>query len=601
MKDEKSKKSGLLDVLFRRDVQVHTVTGNQQGDVEVSGDVRVEASAFLEGNVRAARVDVVGRVRGSIIAGTLTIVSGGEVWGNVLAETIHIEPGGSLRGWMVTVNEQELADAFSGDVALSQWSPDEQLEEAAAHQPPFSAWPEADAEMRPYQRALLHRLQDAAGRALAAYHELQQAFEERLHDAAGEAISRAATLEEDLTAARRQISRLEERLDGLRSTSEEQAEELADAHSRLADLQDLLEERGEAVEQLKARDESQLRNLAELEERNERLREQLDRMARYATSSSHRLESLENALQATIQQSSEQEEVLIHWQKLATTTQEQVGHLEEDLRETRRKLEESQEAVRELTGVRAELERKIRKTPEEPADPGPRAAEKGSPDNDVKAPVVGDSAAGQAVQSGLQEQLHEQEDQLLWYRTALTATRDQLETVQAKLEEKEELLEKTRSELAVQLELGEKWQGRVGHLSELLYEASRQIKEKEEALEKAQEDRGPAPDQSVPFEVSALRQLLRERDLQLDGLEAEVEQYRQDLEAQSRRLAETRAELAELHLQLQAAEPSGGRREDALRGARENTGPEIGKAEAVPKEAGDKEGEESDLADGGSS
>ncbi|NKI33795.1 polymer-forming cytoskeletal protein [Wenzhouxiangella sp. XN79A] len=72
--------------------------GRIEGDIQSDADVTVGQSGRLEGEIRARRVLVSGRVQGRIEAERLEIVAGGVVEGNVVTVDLVIEPGGRFNG-----------------------------------------------------------------------------------------------------------------------------------------------------------------------------------------------------------------------------------------------------------------------------------------------------------------------------------------------------------------------------------------------------------------------------------------------------------------------------------------------------------------------
>lgn len=74
------------------------VDGRLQGNIESSADVTIGKSGHMDGEIRAQRVLVSGRVQGRIDADRLEIVAGGEVEGNVVTVDLVIEPGGRFNG-----------------------------------------------------------------------------------------------------------------------------------------------------------------------------------------------------------------------------------------------------------------------------------------------------------------------------------------------------------------------------------------------------------------------------------------------------------------------------------------------------------------------
>lgn len=79
------------------------IAGRVEGNVTVSGEVLVDTSGLIGGNVSAARIVVRGAVKGDLVAEeALHIEAGARVVGDLRAPRVAIAPGGLVRGHVQT-------------------------------------------------------------------------------------------------------------------------------------------------------------------------------------------------------------------------------------------------------------------------------------------------------------------------------------------------------------------------------------------------------------------------------------------------------------------------------------------------------------------
>jgi cytoskeletal protein CcmA (bactofilin family) len=104
MKKEKEQINGFLSkdtefegkLSFTGEVRID---GRYSGEIMAEGVLVVGESAFLEADIRAARLIISGEVHGNIIAGKkIEINSRGKVLGNISAPVLIIEEGGVFEG-----------------------------------------------------------------------------------------------------------------------------------------------------------------------------------------------------------------------------------------------------------------------------------------------------------------------------------------------------------------------------------------------------------------------------------------------------------------------------------------------------------------------
>ena len=74
------------------------IAGQFKGDVNVEGNLSIEAGAKHQGEVRAAAVTVGGELTGNIAAKHIDVTSSGVIVGDVKADTITVASGSRMRG-----------------------------------------------------------------------------------------------------------------------------------------------------------------------------------------------------------------------------------------------------------------------------------------------------------------------------------------------------------------------------------------------------------------------------------------------------------------------------------------------------------------------
>jgi len=79
------------------------VQGHLEGELTVTGEVRVETTATIAADIRAKRIVVRGAVRGDLNADeAILLEDGAKVVGDVRAPRVAIAPGGLVKGYVET-------------------------------------------------------------------------------------------------------------------------------------------------------------------------------------------------------------------------------------------------------------------------------------------------------------------------------------------------------------------------------------------------------------------------------------------------------------------------------------------------------------------
>lgn len=340
------------------------------------------------------------------------------------------------------------------------------------------------------------------------------------------------TLRNELAAARERVAELESALE----TGGKQAQ----CESELEQAQSQLEERLEAFSQLEQRHAETAHALEENVRRNEELESKLAAAMGDAETMEGRIESLESALQASVQHGADQEEALMRWQELAETTQARAAELTTRVEELHEELERRNALIADLRREQENMhrlwEQAQRELQEVQAEDDARSA---------------DELHGKLERT--RAELHDQQEQSLWYRTSLKAIQERLEEARAEVKAQSMELADLDRQLDEERRQAEKWQGRAGRLSELLYDSVQQVKEREAAINRLRKQlaaTGTERGSDGDTVEQGLRQRLRDRDAQIRALETDAGRLNEQLEAQGNRLAEARAELAEMQVAL---------------------------------------------------
>jgi cytoskeletal protein CcmA (bactofilin family) len=75
------------------------IAGKFKGDVNVSGDLTIEAGAKLTGSVRADKVMISGELEGNVLgASSIDLQQTGIVVGDLKARSLAVAPGATMRG-----------------------------------------------------------------------------------------------------------------------------------------------------------------------------------------------------------------------------------------------------------------------------------------------------------------------------------------------------------------------------------------------------------------------------------------------------------------------------------------------------------------------
>ncbi|MCI0394713.1 MAG: polymer-forming cytoskeletal protein [Chloroflexi bacterium] len=583
------------------------------GDIQSEQPVHVAAGAAVAGEVMAPKVIVSGLVYGFVVAREVAVEGQGQVWGDVYATSFQVSETGKVHGWIGSLDEASYLALRTGKMAVDDLPsaghhllpPDLRDDRLLAGQPDLD-W-SGDGDVGPANRrlAVMRRLQAEAAAALLARAEMERAFEARIAEIAGEAVSEAAALRQEVVASRSELLLLRERLAQSQETAQMRDGQVQSQTEELATLRRSLDERTAALDDMQVAFEKQNLKLADLEHHRRQLEKQLKGETERADGLVGRVENLESAFQGSLQHTAEQEESLVRWQELAEVTEARVKQLEAELKTVNLQLAENSRVVEMLRVQRDKVQREWERTQRELAEA--HAEQEGFQQSWQKSTAelqaarqendnlqdevaalrlkfesqpaeyghaLAELATARAKISQLEDRLRRMEteaqeyyDQFLWNKASLESTRAEVEELRKVVLDQSTFVNRLQTELEEKQSQVEKWKDSVGRMTDLLYTADQKVKELESHTVQAQ---GRSSGQ-----VEELRESLRQRQLQLEAYEAEVEFLHQEMEGQSKRLADIQAMLVEREIELGRLRETGAKQTQQLESFKKIAGQRI--------------------------
>jgi chromosome segregation ATPase len=352
--------------------------------------------------------------------------------------------------------------------------------------------------------------------------------------------------------------------------------------AELTAVQRLLHNKDTALAELQAVFEQQSLKTTAYEESRQELQWKLDRATDRMEELVERTSNLESALQGSLQHTAEQEEALIRWQELAEVTEKKAGELENELESLKLQLKESTQVVDMLRTQRDKLEKEWDKANKDLMEVAQdRAFIKKELDKKTERLAALEKERGKLQESldvlqqrfethppeyervleklematannaDLKERLHQSEaevqeyhDQWLWTKASLDTTCSELDALRQTANQYEEMIQEQQDRIAEQEKTVESWKNSMGRMTNLLYEAENKAKEFEKAIERVKKET------ELDVEKEALQGEVRKQQLQIEAYEAEVTHIHEEIEKQSRRLAEMQANLIEREITL---------------------------------------------------
>jgi chromosome segregation ATPase len=579
---KKSNNRSFWGALLRLKRESEEVTGLRVGPIFSTEALTIVEGAAVAGDLVAPRVIVHGLVYGHIGAQEVVVAETGQVWGDVYGTAVQIEPGAKVYGWLTTLSETTAAKLLNRESDLAALSPaGGAIPTDVLEQTGLNALLQSSDGLSGSERLnLLHELQAAAGAAVTAQAELEREFEEKVHERANEALAEAEGLWESVAVLREHVTSLQD-------AAVARDDEIAAQHIELAAVRELLNERTVERDELRALYTQRHDELAALKRNHETLSQEFAQADEERKNLGGRLSGIETALQASLQRAAEQEDALVHWQEFADTAEAKTQSLEKELAKSQQINQESFRRLELLQGQRQKLQDAYDQASQQAADLQKRAGQLERQTAEYEAQIVAlqeklttsppaseetlaeltaarqETAKSEGRVAELKSYLQRLEveakdyfDQLIGYKTDLEKSRKQLNATQTSLRERTEQLARAQAEMAERQDQVDEWKANVGRMAELLYEAERRAKEQRQTLENSKQEKAP--------EDKKMRELLQQRQVQLDASEAEAARYHQELEAQSQRLAEAQATLIEREVALSRFEDILARKEAEL-------------------------------------
>ena len=597
-----SRSNRSLLALFRRGEQWREIpAGSHYGDVRSDIPIAILPEARVMGNVFAPKILVEGMLYGSAVALEITIEAEGQIWGDAYSGRLQVEPGGRLQGWVSNL-DKTVYEAIQVEGLIPDELQDHTIDLSEL---PGEAVESGLSVRGEHQLSVLRHLQMESAAALAARDELEREFEKRLNETAGEATARAASLHEDLSKLRLELTNLREDRDELREELRERTAQVERQANEIITARDLLTERNEQFASLQQQHTTKLEEFADLLQTKNGLENELLAANKQIDALSDRLRSIESALQNSLQHASEQEESLIRWQELAEVTEAKVqtlhselnnlkfqaqenGRLTDMLRAQRKHAEDAwQEAVQELDHLRrqeaqwlvqpeviAELKGQIVQLKEALAQAESQHKQQREQTDRLRAKLSQiqeshEAELAQAQQEATQARREVQRAQelVLWDKAALDKTQSALEAAQADLEARQADFEHLQADLAARQAALTEMESQRAERTATERKLAETIAARETALARAQN--------MLMAQESELRQLqsaLAEREATVSQLQQEVAglgtsalqvaeerdasklQFTQSQEQMMLKNNELRNRLRETQLQLEAQE-----------------------------------------------
>jgi chromosome segregation ATPase len=503
------------------------------------------------GNVFAPKILVEGMLYGSAVALEITIEAEGQIWGDAYSGRLQVEPGGRLQGWVSDL-DKTVYEAIQVEGLIPNELQDHTIELSEL---PGEAVESGLSVRGEHQLSVLRRLQMESAAALAARDELEREFEKRLNETAGEATARAASLHEDLSKLRLELTNLREDRDELREELRERTAQVDRQANEIITARDLLTGRTGQFETLQQQHTAKLEEFADLLQTNNGLENDLLAANKQIDALSDRMRSIESALQNSLQHASEQEESLIRWQELAEVTEAKVqtlqseinnlkfqaqenGRLTDMLRAQRKHAEDAwQAAVQELEDLRhqetqwqvqpevvTELKEQITQLNEALAQAESQNTQQREQTDRLRTKLSQIQESHEAELAQVQQEavtakreVQRVQELVLWDKAALDKAQSTLEAAQAKLADREADFERLQADLAARQTAFTEMESQRAERTATERKLAEIIEARETALARAQN--------MLMAQESELRQLqsaLVEREAAISQLQQEV-------------------------------------------------------------------------------
>lgn len=528
-----------LGGMFRRSSGWLELHESHAEDVWSDVPVLVGEKGAVTGNVIAPKLVVEGVLYGFVVARDVVVRPGGQIWGDVHAKTFQIENSGRVFGWVSTSGETSYESFYDGDKLVAQLPEPEPIQLPAQLYTPDGQSIDLVAAEDPAGQldriALLRTLQGETAVALLARAELEENFEARVAEVAGDTLRLAQGLDDELAEARSRLSNTQAQLEEKGVEVRKREAHVDELHSELSGLRDLLEDRSNALDDMQGLLYERTQNLERTESARQTLEEQLQDVTIRADTMSGRAENLEGALQASLQRTTEQEEALLRWQELADVTQTQANELQKELDEAKLQVEESHGVVELLREQRARAEKAWEDAIEEMEELRAQTPDESQAIQETELRLASSDKRIGELETHINEReeaFKSLQEQVLWQKASIETMGKQLTDSQRVIDEQNEYIDQVDGEIAS-----------VQGTSEQLIALTAKLDERDERIRVLTEEH--------EMRLSTIQRQVRERDMQLEAMELELDKNYSEVKSQGSRLAEIRMELVESQLELE--------------------------------------------------
>lgn len=558
---EKTTPRGIFS-LFRRGQKWREIFGYHVGDIEEQQPVAIAAGSTVVGNIHAPQIVVAGLLSGSAISQEVVVKSDGQIWGDIYAVRLHLEPGGLIRGWINTLTEADYASWQNGQDALDNLAPS-------------GLKPEHDHRRDGETLDALHRLQLETAVALAARHELEETFDQRLAEIAGETTSLLAATREELKNAKAALNTWQE--------------EASNSHTTLKQREIQLERQGRELNLAQLTLAGTIQELEALRQTHTQLAEahtsltvakaetdgQLEQALAQIEVFTERLHNLETALQDSLEHRTDQEDALMRWQELAQRTEQRVKELDKELETARQQAEESSSIIARLREQRQQIEvewdaaqQRIEELYRE-LDQETITAKQLLADSDETIQALTEkynrleSESSSAIQS-LTEANAQLEAEIAPLRKRNAALMKQMDMAKEKFYKQEEVAAVLHQQ---HNEMEKRWREAQAELDRISQQPSMLLSSQQV--------------ETLQTELSAAQAAIRQKQMQIEASEAELQRHLQETAVQGQRFAENHALLIERELQLHEAQQTVAKQQRLIKQLKQVTAEKISKLEAA--------------------
>ncbi|MBK9053533.1 MAG: polymer-forming cytoskeletal protein [Chloroflexi bacterium] len=632
---------GRFGALFRRDNRTIKVSTHHVGEIRAEKLVQLQASGMVAGNIFASEVTIAGLVVGSIVAEELVVHRGGQIWGNVFALHCRIEEGGRVHGWLNTIENATLISLLNEEISLAELGSGHNFGEVLAGIEDKSLLAAMQSENRDSQgqSAVLRLLQTTTADALIARMNLEQNFTDRIRERIEEQIAELTTLRHEAGRLRKESQTYKRDLDDVTAQLENRETALAEKTGEASRLQKTLSERETRLGHLEQERQQSVAEIRHLTEENGRLSLELSHAHQEIDLLTQRIENLEGAMSASLQRTAEQQESLVRWQELAEVTEQRAKKLDEEVASLRMRLVENAQVVELYRGQKEKIERawqdKAAELREVEQESALARAELAAAQHTLATQTVeldrahaqleqirNDQALLQAELTAIPQSVEEAQtrldlasnrmitleselsmahqdnqelqDQILWFKASLKASRLELEETRQKVTRQTKSAQQLQAMVEEQRGQAEKWKTTVSQTVALMHTNELRMKQLQQETEAAQqaaaalvertiqesqetvdriEKSAAAHVQQTQAEVaetmSANQNQIRQQQARLEASEHEINKYLEEVDRQRKTLAEARAELIERDVELMRLRDASGKQSDELKKVRQ--------------------------------